>query len=404
MKLIVHNDDLTINTYSLEKNNFYNKELENHLGYISSDKKALNALKIIEAYYSNSKVILFDHTNKVIENKLKALNIPEYKTSFNEKTIFDKKDFSMIFFTSGSTGEPVGALKTKEHLENEIKISSKLLEKYKIKRVIVTVPFIHIYGTLMGIIYPLYNNIDIVLKQHFLPNDLLNLIEENSLIITTPLYIKALNKISSQKDLRTSVFISSTGPLDAQNAKEFSQKFNTNVIQIFGSTETGGIAYKYNDEELWTPFESVEISTNKDNELKIQSSFVSKTIFEKEFKDINSQLQTFDYIELIDNKFKLIGRSSQILKIAGKRYSTIQIEQLLEEHKDISKALVFVCNKDSSLKDESLDITIESKKEFSTKEIKEYLKHNLSNLKFSIKLKVVDKIPTSSVGKKLKII
>ncbi|WP_417326414.1 AMP-binding protein [Halarcobacter sp.] len=403
MKIEVHNDNGTITTHNINKKDFTNSSLQNHLGYINSKSKEQNALNIIKAYFNDSKIILFDETNQILKEKLKELNIKEFLHKEKINTIFDEKDFSMMFFTSGSTGNPVGALKTKKHLEEEVKVLTKLFEKREIKKVILTVPFIHIYGMLFGLLYPLLNDIDIVLKEHFLPNDLLNLIDENSLVVTTPLYIKALNKISEKKDLSKATFVSSTGPLDSQNAKEFSEKFNTDVMQIFGSTETGGIAYKLNDEILWSPMPKVEIQTNEQNELKVLSPFVSTTIYENSFKDINGVMQTFDYIEKENDKFKLVGRSSQILKIAGKRYSTIQIENILEEEDEINKALVFVSSDNDSLRGEVLDITLESSKEFTAREIKKILQSKLSNLKFSLSLKHVDKIPTSSVGKKLKI-
>lgn len=147
----------------------------------------------------------------------------------------------------------------------------------------------------------------------------------------------------------------------------------------------------------------MKISKNKNSELKVNSPYVSNIIYEKEFKQTNYEIQTFDYVELLDNKFKLIGRSSQILKIAGKRYSTIQIENILEKEEDISKALVLVNSNNNSLRGEILDITLETKKEFTTKDIQNILKKELSNLKFSINLKLVDKIKTSSTGKKLAI-
>lgn len=403
MKIEVHNDNGTITTHNINKKDFLNSSLQNHLGYINSKSKEQNALNIIKAYFNDSKIILFDETNQILKEKLDELNIKEFLHSEKINTIFDEKDFSMMFFTSGSTGNPVGALKTKKHLEEEVEVLTKLFEKREIKKVILTVPFIHIYGMLFGLLYPLLNDIDIVLKEHFLPNDLLNLIDENSLVVTTPLYIKALNKISQEKDLSKATFVSSTGPLDSQNAKEFSEKFNIDVMQIFGSTETGGIAYKLNDEILWTPMPKVEIQTNEQNELKVLSPFVSTTIYENSFKDINGIMQTFDYIEKENEKFKLVGRSSQILKIAGKRYSTIQIENILEEEDEINKALVFVSSDNDSLRGEVLDITLESSKEFTAREIKKILQSKLSNLKFSLSLKHVDKIPTSSVGKKLKI-
>jgi acyl-coenzyme A synthetase/AMP-(fatty) acid ligase len=389
MKLIVLNDDGTKNIHNITKNSSNNKDKTQ---YIHSSKKEQNALKIINNFYSNNKIILYDDSNKTIESKLNNL----------DDKIFNNYDFSMMFFTSGSTGIPTGALKTKENLTKEIEVFSELIKEYNIKKVIVTVPFVHIYGTLIGLLYPLLNGIDIVLKEHFLPFNLLDTIEENSLIVATPLYINALNKVQETKDLSKSLFVSSTAPLMADDAKEFCTKFNTNILQLFGSTETSGIAYKYNDEQLWTPLKSVKISSNKDNELHIKSPFVSNILYENDFKHINGQIQTFDFVEIQkDNRFKLLGRSSKILKVAGKRYSTIQIENILEDIEQINKALVFVKKNKKDIKNELLDITLEASKEFTSKEIKNILKSKLSNLKFSIELNYVKKISTNQIGKKL---
>jgi acyl-coenzyme A synthetase/AMP-(fatty) acid ligase len=403
MYLKVYNDNGNINSYEIKKELLFDEILNKKVSYISSSSKEQNALNIFKSYFSNAKSILFDETNKLLVEKINELNIPSFDSINRTETIFNDKNFSLIYFTSGSTGEATAALKTKENIEKEIDVQSTLFKGYNIKRVIVTVPFIHIYGSLTGLFYPYFNDMDIIIKEHFLPNDLLEMCEDNSLIVTTPLYIKALNQISSTKDLSKCLFISSTAPLDPIEAKKFNEKFLCNIIQLFGSTESGGIAYKFNDNLLWTPLESVEINTNEHNELKVSSPFVSNIIFEKEFKNINGELQTFDYIENVENKFRLVGRSSQILKIAGKRYSTIQIENILESQDDIKKALVYVKNNKSSLRGEVLDITLESKKEFSSKEIKRILQSNLSNLKFLIDLRYVDKIVTSSLGKKLRI-
>lgn len=404
MTLNVFNDNGSINKYEIKKELFFDKNYINKVSYIASAKKEENALNIFKSYFSDAKSVLFDNTNKAILEQLKELNIKDFNEPFDNKNIFNDKDFSFLYFTSGSTGFPVGALKTKENILSEIEVLSSLINKNsKINKVIVTVPFIHFYGSLMGLFFPLINDIDIVLKEHFLPNDLLDMIDENSLVVTTPLYIKSLNRVSSSKDLSKSLFISSTGPLLAEDAKEFKNKFSTNIIQIFGSTETGGIAYKFNDDILWTPMEKIITSTNSNNELKVESPFISNIIYEKEFKQTNHQIQTFDYVEFEKEKFKLIGRSSQILKIAGKRYSTIQIEHILEKVEGIEKAVVFVNSSKNTLKDEVLDITIESKQKFLVKDINMILKNELSNIKFSINLNIVDKIKTSAVGKKLAI-
>ncbi|MEA1914299.1 MAG: AMP-binding protein [Campylobacterota bacterium] len=389
MILEVLNDDGTINYHDSQSIPLdpHNKKLT----YIGSTSKEKNALDILKAYRNDSKIVLYDQSNEMIQKKINALDERE----------FLGQDFSMMFFTSGSMGHPVGALKTKQNLESEIKVFSKLIESYTIKKVIVTVPFVHIYGTLMGLLYPLFNDIDIVLKEHFLPHNLLELIDENCLVVTTPLYIKALNSLSENKDLSRCLFVSSTAPLDKNIANEFTHKYNTNTMQLFGSTETGGIAYKFNDEELWSPFQKVELSVNNEQELKVQSPFVSTLLYENGFIDIAGVMQTFDYVEFEQEQFKLIGRSSKIFKIAGKRYSTVQIEQILEEVEEISKALVFVKNNTNSLKGETLDISLETQKDFTSKEIIYILKQQLSNLKFVIDLHLLEHIPTNQIGKKL---
>ncbi len=388
MMLKILNDEGTTTVHTISKETIVNSK---PIDFISSTQKETNVLKIIDAYYSGNKTILFDSSNKAIVDKVKNFDL----------NLLNTYDFSMMFFTSGSTGNPVGALKTKNNLEEEVKVFSKLIENYNIKQVIVTVPFIHIYGTLVGLLYPLLNNIDIVLKEHFLPFNLLETIKDNSLIVTTPLYIESLLKTNENLDMKTSLFVSSTAPLSKESAKQFSQKFNTNVMQLFGSTETSGIGYKYNDDELWTPFENVTISVNQENELIVQSPFVSEFLYENDFKSTSGLIQTFDYIEQYENKFKLIGRSSKIFKVAGKRYSTVQIETILENIDGISKALVFVSHND--LNNEFLDILLETTRDFSTLEIKQILREQLSNLKFPLQLKFVDKIAVNSVGKKLKI-
>jgi len=404
MNLNIINDDGIIKQYPVKKEYFLNAALKNQVGYIGTQSKEDNALNIFKAYFSNAKAILLDETNQALQRQLNDLNIAEFPTQPHTETLFDKKDFLFTYFTSGSTGAPVAALKTKENMEAEVKVLTELLAVYQIKKVIVTVPFIHLYGTLFGLLYPLLNNIDIVLKEHFLPHDLLQLADPYTMVVTTPLYIKALNKLNEAKDLSKTIFISSTAPLDDKNVKTFTQKFQTNIIQIFGSTETGGIAYKLNETALWKPFLDVEIGTNEENELSVKSPFVSEILYENGFTSTHGEIQTFDYIEREDLGFKLIGRSSQIFKLAGKRYSTVQIENILENVEGIRKALIFVGLAKGSLRGEFLDITLESNAIYTVKEIKQILRKELSNLKFSIVLKIVDKIPSNQLGKKLRIL
>lgn len=403
MHLNVVYDDKSSKRYLVDKVNYFDETLRGQVGYIGTQSKEANALNILKSYFSNAKTILFDETNKAISDKLKALSISEFTATGNNKTIFDQEEFNLMYFTSGSTGHPVGAFKSQFNIEAEVAVLSSLLQNYHIQKVIVTVPFIHLYGTLFGLIYPMMNDIDIILKEHFLPHELLEMIDPYTMVVVTPLYIKALNQLSQDKDLSHTLFVCSTAPLDVHNIQTFNEKFKTDIMQVFGSTETGGIAYKMNDELLWKPFDCVQISTNTDQELKVKSPFVSSVLYEDGFRHTHGEIQTCDYIEQESTGFKLIGRSSKIFKLAGKRYSTIQVEHILEKIDGVRKALVFVVLDNSSLRGEYLDITLETDKRYTANEIKKILQTSMSNLKFFIKLTIVEEIPINLIGKKLRI-
>lgn len=384
MKLTVLDDDLTTRVYDIDKLEYTEEELI----YVDSSNKEKSALQILSAFISDKKQVLYDEHNEKIKKLLKKIDC---------KNI----DFSMLLFTSGTTGNPVGAFKSRENLLSEVDELADLVKKYNSKKVLATVPFIHIYGILTAILLPYKLDINLFFKKHFLPHDLLENIEPNSLVVTTPLYIKSLIRLGEVKDLSDVVFISSTGPLDINDAKAFIEKFNTNLIQLFGSTETGGISYKEQIDEYWKPANSVKVSTNEDGLLKISSPFVSRLLYENGFKYTDGVIQSFDYVEFDGDRFKIIGRNSQIFKVAGKRYSTINVEEVLESLEKVKKAYVRVVSDKHELKDEVLEVYLESEEDIELKEISKILKQKIGNIKFPIKFKVVEKIPTTPVGKKM---
>lgn len=384
MKIEVLNDDLKKRVLDIDE---VEKETRD-LVYIDSYSKKDSAIGILKAYKSNTKQILYDVDNKSIKELLK-------------KTNFEKYDFSMLLFTSGTTGKSVGAFKSRENLEKEVDELVKLVLKYKPQRVLSTVPFVHIYGVLTSILLPDRLGINLVFKKHFLPHQLLEAISPYTIVVTTPLYLKALLTIEATREFKNVLFISSTAPLDLQSAKDFITKFNTNLLQIFGSTETGGIAYKEQDDELWTLIKSVEAEVNDENLLKITSPFISKFLYENALKKTHGTIQSFDYVEFVDNKFKMIGRNSHIFKVGGKRFSSLHVEQVLETISTVKKAFVDVKYNKNGLKDERLDIYLESTKTISLQEVNDILKIQFGNIKFPIRLKIVEKISTTSLGKKI---
>ena len=313
-------------------------------------------------------------------------------------------DTSAIFFTSGTTGEPTGALKTKENLQKELGVLLELFDSEAFERVIITVPLIHIYGFLAGVLLPNAMNIDIVLKEEFLPHELITLSEgKKTLCITNPVFLKVLNKLNIEGQHSHMVFLSSTGKLDIQTANELPQKLSCKIYQLFGSTETGGIAYKINADELWTPLKHVKVS-KKDECLCVNSPFISKFLIEKKLQKISHPFVTTDLVEINNEKFKLLGRKSEIIKISGKRISLLEVESLLEEHKNISETLVKLDYEVNSYKDEQLIIQVVSTLDLALlkQEIKVILQENYKKINIRTQIEIVYEISKNHMGKKIR--
>jgi len=374
-----------------------NKKVTDKWININTTDKISFIKEFIPAFNSGQKIILFDQKHKQL------LKFHEDNDINNLKSIAEvNKNAQILFFTSGSSGFPIGAFKSKSNLLNEVKVLKQLLEKQVIKRVVVTVPFVHIYGIIAGLLLPsLFDNIELIVKDDFLPYELLEeAFIENTLVITTPVFIKALSRIDDTKNLSSSIFISSTGPLDTKDINDFKDKFKTNILQLFGSTETGGVAYKYNETKEWTALNTVNISSLNDK-LNVTSTFISKYILDKNIHTLKQPFQTEDIIQDSKDGFILLGRSNKIIKIAGKRISSMQIESILETIPEVKNCIVELVYKKDLLRSEQIKIILEAENKLTKSTIKERISNSFGPLNIPFSVSYVDKINYSSVGKKI---
>lgn len=319
-----------------------------------------------------------------------------------DEDILNQENMQYLFFTSGTTGMPTGVYKTKENLEKESEALIKTLPNIEFNRVVSTVPYVHIYGVDVGAILPKKLDIEIWTKENFLPEELaVEAQKEGTLVVTTPVFIKALNRIKKDVDFSKTLFLTSTAPLPTEEAKEFKEHYGSSVLQLFASTETGLMAYKTDDETILNTYEGVEIGEN-DGMLRVSSPFIAKKVLAGTVKKVELPFQTEDIVEILNPKeFKLLGRSSNLAKIAGKRISTLQIESLIESLDGIEAVLIRIRRDDKALKDEILDIYVESSITLEGKQVRTLLRESLGSIHIPFKIHNNKKITRSSVGKKI---
>lgn len=365
--------------------------------YIQTSNKLDFIKSFIPKYMSGQKIVLFDANHKQLLDFYNNNDINDLAgiDKANEKS-------KILFFTSGSSGFPVGAFKSDDNLLLEVQSLKKVVATRDIKRVVVSVPFVHIYGILAGLLLPIeLNDITLVVKEDFLPYELLDeSLKKDTLVITTPVFIKALAKLSEGNDLSHTLFVSSTAPLALDDVAVFEDKYSSSVIQLFGSTETGGIAYKQGRGAEWNALPGVKIQSTGEK-LSVTSPFISKYLLNAEVTELKQPYVTEDIVEIQNNTFTLIGRSNKLIKIAGKRISATQIENILEEIPEINRAIVELVYKKELLRSEQILITVEALNKVDKRVIKEKISQYYGIITIPFNLKYVDKINHSAMGKKV---
>jgi acyl-coenzyme A synthetase/AMP-(fatty) acid ligase len=121
---------------------------------------------------------------------------------------------------------------------------------------------------------------------------------------------------------------SSGGALPAEVSVELGSQLGQQPTEIYGSSETGGIAWRQGG-ELWSAFPGVELSLNDEGALRIASPYLPAGHVE----------QSADAAELqADGRFILRGRLDRIVKLEEKRISLPMLEQALIQHDWVADA------------------------------------------------------------------
>lgn len=230
----------------------------------------------------------------------------------------------LYFYTSGSTGQPKKIPRTLQQLLFEVQGLAQAFSSAKHRIAISTVSHQHIYGLLFKLLWPLAAGHSFYLQQLAFPEDVLE--AENKLrhravdrqldVISSPALLKRWGSdVALAAD--TQIF-SSGGRLD----DGVRQALQHSIIEILGSSETGGIAYRSEDQAWWQPFADVAVRVTEDEALAVKTQHGCSADW----------ILTGDRVKLLDegdlhSPLQLLGRLDRIVKLEEKRLSLDQIEQ-----------------------------------------------------------------------------
>lgn len=235
--------------------------------------------------------------------------------------LVDARHTAAILFTSGSTGEPRAQAKTWKELHG---VTLRAMERFSLEetghQIVATVPAQHSYGFESSVLYTLLGP-GVVHSGHPLyPADVcaaLQALEAPRVLITTPLHLDVCLRAGLDWPELAGI-VSATAPLDPGLAERAESQLGAALYEIYGCSEAGALASRRTStDSVWTLYADVRLEP-ADGRFLVHAPYLDGP------RPLSDRLQ----IEP-DGRFILLGRSSEQIKLAGKRTSLAELNHHL---------------------------------------------------------------------------
>lgn len=242
-------------------------------------------------------------------------------------------------FTGGSTGAPRLWPKTGGNIFGEALFLADHFGISPQDRIVATISPYHIYGLLYSVVLPLVSGATIVAATPAFPEEIIGAVTETeaSVLVSVPAHYRALrDKPSLGPSLRLA--LSSAGMLDIDDNRAFCQRNPAGIVEVYGSTETGGVGLRHRarGEEAFAPYGTVAWNIAGER-LRIRSPYLSPDLP----VDEEGWFVTGDRVEPHgQNGFVLRGRADSITKVGGKRVDLEEIGSLIKEQAGVADCAV----------------------------------------------------------------
>ena len=296
-------------------------------------------------------------------------------------------------FTGGSTGTPKIWSKTVQNIFGEGFFQAGRFAVTEDDCFLATIPPYHIYGLLFSVVMPLASGATVVNETPSFPGEIARVAKKykSTILASVPAHYRALR----ERKLQLRLAVSSAGMLDAADNAAFSRHNKNGVVEVYGSTETGGIATRNmaQGEEFFTPFPTIDWKI-REHRLAVRSPYISPEL------PIDEQgfFTTNDRVEAVGaTSFSLKGRSDTVTKVGGKRVDLDEIRLLIKQQEGVTDC-VALAMPESGGREHLIGALIQGDA-INLEMIKKTLAEALEPYALPRRMKTVTQIPLNTNGK-----
>jgi acyl-CoA synthetase (AMP-forming)/AMP-acid ligase II len=273
------------------------------------------------------------------------------------------------------------------------------------------IPISHSYG-FSNLLTPLIaRGVPMVISRDRTPRAILaDLARTNATVFPAmPVFYQAfceMEKVLAPSKLR--LCISAGAPLPMTIAKKFQEKFNLPIHSFYGASECGGICYdreasNQNEGFVGQAMKGVNLELVDPEvlatQVRVRSAAVSDGYFPESDKErLGDGIFVPDDLLARDGSgFKIVGRISDVINVAGKKVNPAEVEAHLLRFTGVRQAVVF--GRESALRNEEVAACVVATPMVNETDLLQFCRGALSSWQVPKRIFVVDAIPANERGK-----
>ncbi|MEP6602948.1 MAG: class I adenylate-forming enzyme family protein [Spartobacteria bacterium] len=318
---------------------------------------------------------------------------------------------SLLKLTSGTTAAPRAIRFRSEQLLADCNQICATMGIEDVDLNFGVIPISHSYG-FSNLLTPLIaRGVPMVLSHDRLPRAVLvDLARTNATVFPgMPVFYQAFCEMENVPALpKLRLCISAGAPLTGALAKKFWEKFKQPIHSFYGSSECGGICYdregkEFEDGFVGAPMQDADLEivdlAAESSQARVRSAAVADGYFpEPDADSLGGRVFVpGDLLTRHGDGFKVVGRVSDLINVAGKKVNPAQVEEQLLRFAGVREAVVF--GRKSAQRNEEVAACVVADKTVDEAALLKACRGRLSGWQVPKRIYFLDEIPVNERGK-----
>ncbi|HEX8489776.1 MAG TPA: class I adenylate-forming enzyme family protein [Chthoniobacterales bacterium] len=273
------------------------------------------------------------------------------------------------------------------------------------------IPLSHSYGFSNLVTPLLVRGVPMVVSRDRMPRAVLDDLARTGATVFPgmPVFYQAFCEMENAPELpKLRLCISAGAPLPLEIARKFRDKFQRSIHSFYGSSECGGICY---DREarleepgfVGPPMRGVELELLERDApaslIRVRSAAAGDGYVPEpdEAKLGGGSFTPDDLLSAGSNGFRIVGRISDVINVAGKKVNPAEVEAELLRFEGVQAAVVF--GRSSALRNEEVAACVVAGESVREIELLDFCRERLSGWQVPKRIFFLDEIPVNERGK-----